>query len=86
MKHRDPKSPLTIIPGIGPSIATNLNDIGIQAISDLKGKDPQKLYEQSNAKVGTVQDRCLLYVFRCAVYYANGGRDPKKLKWWNWKN
>ncbi|NMB56563.1 pathogenicity locus, partial [Candidatus Beckwithbacteria bacterium] len=32
------------------------------------------------------QDRCLLYVFRCAVYYAKGGRDPEKLKWWNWKD
>jgi hypothetical protein len=31
-------------------------------------------------------DRCMLYVFRCAVYYAtNKKHDPKLLKWWNWK-
>jgi len=28
----------------------------------------------------------LLYVFRCAVYFAeNKNPDPEKLKWWNWK-
>jgi hypothetical protein len=32
-----------------------------------------------------VQDKCLLYEFRCAVYFAEGGRDQEKLKWWNWK-
>jgi hypothetical protein len=31
-------------------------------------------------------DRCMLYVFRCAVYYAEGGREPEKLRWWNWKD
>ena len=35
---------------------------------------------------GVVQDRCLLYVFRCAVYYASAQKhEPEKLKWWNWK-
>ncbi|WP_334292712.1 helix-hairpin-helix domain-containing protein [Parasporobacterium paucivorans] len=29
----------------------------------------------------------MLYVFRCAVYYANEeAHDPEKLKWWNWKD
>jgi hypothetical protein len=33
------------------------------------------------------QDRCLLYVFRCAVYYASTARpSPAKLRWWNWKD
>jgi hypothetical protein len=32
-------------------------------------------------------DRCLLYVFRCAVYFAEHTRhDPELLKWWNWKD
>jgi hypothetical protein len=32
-------------------------------------------------------DRCVLYVFRCAVYYANNKtHDPELLKWWNWKD
>lgn len=80
-----PKSELQQIPGVGKSIACDLNDIGIFTIADLKDKDPEKLYDQSNKIAGTTQDRCLLYVFRTAVYFANGGRDTEKLKWWNWK-
>jgi hypothetical protein len=31
-------------------------------------------------------DRCVLYVFRCAVYAAtNEAPDPELLKWWSWK-
>jgi len=77
------------IPGVGKSIATDLLRIGIKRVADLKGKSPQALYDESNALAGVVQDRCLLYTFRCAVYYANTAgkkRDPEKLKWWNWKD
>jgi hypothetical protein len=80
---------LTIIPGVGKSIANDLWNIGIKKISDLKGKDPDVLYDLSNRLVRTIQDRCLLYVFRCAVYFANTPeeeQDEEKLKWWNWKN
>lgn len=77
---------LILIPGVGKSIADDLRNIGIMSIRDLKGKNPQELYEKSNKRAGTDQDRCLLYVFRCAVYFAEGGRDPVKLKWWNWKD
>lgn len=76
------------IPGVGVSIANDLYNIGIVSIKDLKGKDPQALYDASNKYAGTIQDRCLLYVFRCAVYYADtpeGKRESEKLKWWNWK-
>ncbi len=81
--------PLTSIPGVGKSISQNLFDIGIRKVSDLKGQNPEKLYEKSNKVAGVVQDRCLLYVFRCAVYYAETSekqRDKEKLKWWNWKD
>lgn len=77
------------IPGVGKSIATDLVNIGIRSIADLRGKDPEVLYDMSNRFAGTVQDRCLLYVFRCAVYFAQTPakkRDPEKLKWWNWKD
>jgi len=78
--------PLTTIPGVGRSIAGDLRNIGIKSVSDLKGKTPETLYAMSNERAGTVQDRCLLYVFRCAVYFAEGGQEPVKLKWWNWKD
>ncbi len=78
---------LTSIPGVGKSIAKDLEEIGIKKVSDLKGKDPEKLFNLSNKKVGKVQDRCLLYTFRCAVYFATAKKyDLEKLKWWNWSD
>lgn len=77
---------LTTIPGVGKSIAQDLQSIGINTVDDLIEKDPEELYLLSNKYAGQIQDRCLLYVFRCAVYYSEGGRDSQKLKWWNWKD
>jgi hypothetical protein len=80
---------LTVIPGVGKSIAADLWTIGIKKVSDLRGKNPELLFDRSNLLAGTTQDRCLLYVFRCAVYYAETpeqNRDSEKLKWWNWKD
>jgi hypothetical protein len=80
---------LTIIPGVGKSIANDLWNIGIRGVSDLKGKDPEVLFDLSNKHAGVVQDRCLLYTFRCAVYYAETPEDEQereKLQWWNWKD
>ena len=32
-------------------------------------------------------DRCVLYVFRCAVCYAsNSVHEAELLMWWNWKD
>jgi hypothetical protein len=81
---------LTRIPGVGKSIAQDLWHIGICTVAQLKEKNPQNLYAQSNAYAGIQQDRCLLYVFRCAVYFAEteekpNQRMPELLKWWNWK-
>ena len=89
MNKRTPPRSLTDIPGVGKSIAQDLRNIGIHRIEDLKGMDPQRLYELSNAHAGRVQDRCLLYVFRCAVYFAETPakeQSAEKLKWWNWKD
>lgn len=78
---------LTVIPGVGKSLATDLWNIGITAVADLRGQDPELLYQHSNAFAGSIQDRCVLYVFRCAVYYAETPaalQEAEKLKWWNW--
>lgn len=75
------------IPGVGPSIAQDLWDLGIRSIADLRGADPEVLYVALCKQQGQVLDRCLLYVFRCAVYYASEAHhDPELLKWWNWKD
>ena len=80
---------LTVIPGVGKSIAADLRKIGIKKVQDLRGKNPELLFDRSNILAGTTQDRCLLYVFRCAVYFAETpepDRDSEKLKWWRWKD
>jgi len=77
------------IPGVGPSIANDLYELGIRKVEDLKGKDAEALYRQSNDLAGCLQDRCLLYVFRCAVYFAETPPEQQendKLKWWYWKD
>jgi len=82
-----PKSGLESIPGVGPSIAQDLRDIGVERVEDLRGADPQELYDRLCDVRGAHQDRCLLYVFRCAVYFAgNSVHDPELLKWWKWKD
>ena len=75
------------IPGVGPKISILLNAVGVHTVSDLKNRDPERLYYILEKEKGKHIDRCVLYTFRCAVYYASNGRhDPDKLKWWNWKD
>ncbi|QMW73097.1 hypothetical protein EYQ97_13690 [Anaerostipes caccae L1-92] len=78
---------LQTVPGIGKRIAQHLNAIGIYCVDDLKGRDPEELYRMDCIQKGFTEDRCELYVFRCAVYYAeHEEHDPEKLKWWYWKD
>ncbi|MBI2888998.1 MAG: pathogenicity locus [Candidatus Liptonbacteria bacterium] len=78
---------LRTIPGVGKEIAEDFWNIGIRAERDLKGRDPEKLYQKLCACEGRHIDRCMLYVMRCAVYYASHARhNPELLKWWNWKS
>ena len=75
------------IPGVGKSIAADLRHLGITSIDQLKGKDPEQLYRKLCDFKASPVDRCMLYVLRCAVYYAShSDPDPELLKWWNWKD
>jgi hypothetical protein len=75
------------IPGVGKSIAEDLWNLDIRRPEDLKNQNPDALYERICAWQGIKVDRCMLYVFRCAVYYASHeAHDPELLKWWNWKD
>jgi hypothetical protein len=77
---------LQVIPGVGPSIAQDLFDLGIRSPGDLAGGDPETLYQRLCRMRGCRLDRCMLYVLRCAVYYASEAvPDPSLLKWWSWK-
>ncbi len=78
---------LQVIPGIGPSLAQDLYALGLRRVADLRRKNPGILYRRLEKLTGTKQDRCVLYTFRCAVYYAKTPRpDPELLLWWNWKD
>lgn len=84
---RDVLKALQVIPGIGPSMAQDLMELGIRKVEDLAGRDPERLYRRLIRLRGVYQDRCVLYVFRCAVYFAETRRpDPERLKWWNWSD
>ncbi len=74
------------IPGIGPSLARDLRELGVLGTEDLAGRDPTRLYERLGKVRGARQDPCVLYTFRCAVYFARTPNpEPELLKWWNWK-
>lgn len=78
---------LQSIPGVGPSIARDLEDLGYRRVADLRGQDPESMFERLGALRGSRIDPCVLYVFRAAVYYAgNEHPDPELLGWWRWKD
>ena len=73
------------IPSVGKAIARDLWNLGFSSVTALKGQDPEVLYVLHNRLRGEVQDICMFYTFRCAVYFAeNVVHDPQKLKWWHW--
>lgn len=83
-----PKTELRTIPGVGKETEKDLLAMGYPTIVSLRGQDPEEIYKKDCERQGCVIDRCQLYVYRLAVYFAeNGpGEDPEKLKWWYWKD
>ncbi len=81
------KTDLITIPYVGKNTKQDLLNIGIHYVEDLKGKNPEELYLKDCQYKGYREDRCQLYVFRMAVYYAeNTTWEEEKLKWWYWKD
>ena len=75
------------IPGVGKSLATDLYLLGFRHVADLKTANPENMYQDLMRLVGGHVDRCVLYVFRCSVYFAaHEAHEPELLKWWNWKS
>ena len=75
------------IPGVGRQIAEDLWSLGYRSVEELRGENPDSMYEALCRQSSMVIDRCMLYVFRCAVYFASNSRhDPELLKWWRWKD
>ncbi len=75
------------IPGVGKSLAQDLVDLGYRKVADLRDEDPEEMYKSLCDLREQHIDRCVLYVFRCAVYFAsNNVYELELLKWWNWKD
>lgn len=77
--RREDVARLTDIINIGPSVAADLNRIGIHAPRQLVQRDPWELYLQICERDRCYQDPCLLDVLWSAVDYMNGNR-PRP--WW----
>lgn len=72
---------LETIPNVGPAVAADLRQLGIQVPGDLIGQDPYVLYQQLCAKTEIVHDLCLLDAF-IAVTRFMAGEPP--LQWWRY--
>ena len=87
LMNKSAEQKLEDISGVGPAIARELRAIGIESPKQLRKANPEKLYAKLCDFKAQPVDRCVLYVFRCAVYYcSNKEHDPDLLKWWNWKD
>ncbi len=83
-----PLGHLRQIPGVGPATEGDFLSLDYPTVESLRDADPQTLYDDMCVIQKQKLDRCVLYVFRCAVYYATtpcAAHEPERLKWWNWK-
>ncbi len=76
-----PASELQTIPNIGPAVARKLERLGIERPGDLRGRDPDELFERLCALDARRHDPCLLDTFVAAVDFANGA-PPRP--WWEY--
>lgn len=78
---------LQVIPGIGKACSLDLWNMGIRSVDELSGENPRILYDRLNTITGMTHDICMLYTFRCAVYFATEtDHEKEKLNWWYWKD
>jgi hypothetical protein len=69
------------LPNVGPAIAADLRLIGIQAPSDLRGKDAWALYRRLCEKTGQRQDPCVLDTLMAATDFMAGAPAAP---WWKY--
>ncbi len=76
------------IPTIGANMEEQLIRLGYSTLDSLIGQDPEEMYRRDTVLHGGSLDRCVLYVYRLAVYYAENRDhlDPDLCRWWAWKD
>jgi len=67
------------LPNIGPSLATDLRDLGLAQPQQLRGQDALALYRRLCELRGRRQDPCVLDTFISAIEFMDGG-EPRP--WW----
>lgn len=72
---------LEAIPNIGPRVAEDLRQLGINVPADLKGQDPYVLYRQLCVQAGVIHDPCLLDTFIAATRFMSGEASRP---WWHY--
>lgn len=89
MPPKNAQTPLTTIPGIGRTFAKDFARIGVTCVEQLRGKSADALFQRlirANQAEEHPTSKNYLYVLRMCVYYADGGRDPERLRWNVWKD
>lgn len=71
---------LSDLPNIGPSIASDLESIGIRQPQQLAGRCPLELYQALCVASGTRHDPCVLDVFMSITRFVDGAPP---LPWWD---
>jgi hypothetical protein len=69
------------IPNVGPAVAANLRQMGIETPAELAGRDPYEMYDELCRITGKRHDPCMLDTFIAVVRYMEGA--PKE-PWWNY--
>jgi len=72
---------LRALPNIGPAIARQLIRLGLERPDDLRGQDPDELFQRLCDLDGRRYDPCLLDTFIAVVDHANGA--PAR-PWWHY--
>ena len=72
-------SELIAIPNVGRAVARKLERLDVRRLDDLRGRDPEELYERLCRLDERRHDPCLLDTFSAVVAYADGG--PAR-PWW----
>ena len=76
-------SKLEDIPNIGREIAKDLRDLGIEAPSQLAGRDPYDMYMQLCTQTGIRHDPCVLDTYAAAIHAARTG---EAVPWWDFSD
>ena len=67
------------LPNVGPAVARILLRLGVERADDLRGQDPERLFQRLCDIDGKRHDPCLLDTFVAVVDHANGA--PAR-PWW----